>query len=311
MPNINQIGIYKLSIGTHTYIGQSINIKERLRCHLNSLKKGTHDNPYMQNVYFKHRNDKNFKIDAKVIHTLNPELYTDKEVLSKVLTLLEQTYINYYKADLNLQPAAVSNIKSKKKRKKQDKLENKQNVTIHHALWGDIFVPDVKVFCKEKGLNYRKLLEVIEIKRVQHKGYFKCKEYLDLHKMEIGRDAFMYPLDDPYDTEEPLTGLALQLPLPTNDVDFVNELIEETLGFNPHYTEEDLPWSCGAFTNDIFLRWLNFDQPELLKSLTLLSTSPNIVEAEEFHNLKELDNLNGYQISRLIMNNSNIYEDYT
>jgi len=46
-------GIYKISIDDYFYIGQSQDLKTRERKHLYNLKKGTHDNRIMQNVYNK------------------------------------------------------------------------------------------------------------------------------------------------------------------------------------------------------------------------------------------------------------------
>ena len=48
-------GLYQISIGDYFYFGQAQNLKKRKREHLNRLKKGTHVNPIMQNVYNKYQ----------------------------------------------------------------------------------------------------------------------------------------------------------------------------------------------------------------------------------------------------------------
>lgn len=53
------IGIYLITIMRSGkprafYIGQSIDISEREKCHLRALRAGRHDNKYMQNLYNKH-----------------------------------------------------------------------------------------------------------------------------------------------------------------------------------------------------------------------------------------------------------------
>lgn len=50
---MNNIGIYKISIDDYFYIGQSQDLKTREYNHLKMLKKGTHYNKFMQNVYNK------------------------------------------------------------------------------------------------------------------------------------------------------------------------------------------------------------------------------------------------------------------
>ena len=48
-------GIYKISIDDYFYIGQSQDFKKRKSWHLSMLKKGTHSNKFMQNVYNKYK----------------------------------------------------------------------------------------------------------------------------------------------------------------------------------------------------------------------------------------------------------------
>ena len=48
-------GLYQISIGDYFYFGQSQDLKTRKSQHLHHLKKGTHRNPLMQNVYSKYQ----------------------------------------------------------------------------------------------------------------------------------------------------------------------------------------------------------------------------------------------------------------
>ena len=48
-------GLYQINIGDYFYFGQAQDLKKRKSQHLNHLKKGTHVNPIMQNVYNKYQ----------------------------------------------------------------------------------------------------------------------------------------------------------------------------------------------------------------------------------------------------------------
>lgn len=58
---MENIGIYRIQIGPHYYLGQSADLKKRKREHLWYLKNGTHQNKYMQRVYIKYQ-DFSFKV---------------------------------------------------------------------------------------------------------------------------------------------------------------------------------------------------------------------------------------------------------
>ena len=78
-----QPGVYCISIKspskTYKYIGQSINVSQRIRHHKSSIKGNRHKNKYLQHVYDKYQN-----IEYKLLQYCE-EVY---------LNILEQVYIN-------------------------------------------------------------------------------------------------------------------------------------------------------------------------------------------------------------------------
>jgi len=80
-------GIYLIKIGKYRYVGQSIDITNRIKQHKRSLKQNRHSNYYMQNVYNK------YKEFEYVILCKCEEVY---------LTILEQTYINMLDDNIKL-----------------------------------------------------------------------------------------------------------------------------------------------------------------------------------------------------------------
>lgn len=42
------VGIYKLTIKSHIYVGSSVDLRKRLNCHIRQLERGIHDNEYLQ-----------------------------------------------------------------------------------------------------------------------------------------------------------------------------------------------------------------------------------------------------------------------
>jgi len=89
------IGIYKIILGEYYYIGSSNNIQRRITKHLQHLRRGTHINPFLQNVYNKHSGT--WKV--KVL----------EETVEQDLLAIEQKYLDiHYGKDgcLNLVPTA-------------------------------------------------------------------------------------------------------------------------------------------------------------------------------------------------------------
>ncbi len=50
----NKTGIYKITINDHIYIGNSINLYNRVMNHKSLLKQNKHSNQYLQRLYNKY-----------------------------------------------------------------------------------------------------------------------------------------------------------------------------------------------------------------------------------------------------------------
>jgi len=70
-------GLYQINIGDYFYFGQTQDFKQRKSKHLWHLKKGTHRNKFMQNVYDKHQ-DFHFQ---EVLHCSVDELNQQEQRL--------------------------------------------------------------------------------------------------------------------------------------------------------------------------------------------------------------------------------------
>lgn len=81
-------GIYKISFGSHNYVGSSKNVASRLRQHYHSLKKGRHFSTMMQNCFNKYWETATFEF---------VEACEEKMLLKR-----ETYYIDLFKADINL-----------------------------------------------------------------------------------------------------------------------------------------------------------------------------------------------------------------
>lgn len=86
-----KIGIYKLMIGKHVYVGSSVNLYKRLLVHNNELQKCEHDNTYLQRCVNKY----GFNALSYKILALIPEENRD------LLLSLEKFFIEWEHADLN------------------------------------------------------------------------------------------------------------------------------------------------------------------------------------------------------------------
>lgn len=87
-----KIGIYKLMIENHVYVGSSINLYHRLLSHKNQLKRQVHDNSYLQRCVNKYGFE---NLSYKILVFLPEE---NKKLLLK----LEKFFIEQEHADLNL-----------------------------------------------------------------------------------------------------------------------------------------------------------------------------------------------------------------
>lgn len=88
-------GVYVIKIDKYNYVGQSVNISNRMKNHKFHLKNGTHRNKYLQNVYNKYKN-----YDVKI-------QYIEKEFL----TIVEQCWINILDNIVNIMPAENTSLK--------------------------------------------------------------------------------------------------------------------------------------------------------------------------------------------------------
>jgi predicted GIY-YIG superfamily endonuclease len=95
----NRAGIYKLEFDDGSfYVGQSVNLYERLNEHTNRLKNKKHGNYKLQRKYLKHRT-----LKIKVLFFLEDRLNNfDTFTKSLLLTRLEQIFFNLLEPDLQL-----------------------------------------------------------------------------------------------------------------------------------------------------------------------------------------------------------------
>ena len=94
-----QAGIYKISIGPHIYVGQSINLHSRLKTHKSQLKSGNHPNYRVQESYNHYGK---FALVIEVLLIINNNDTTTQDINNK-LNLMESNYIKELHADLNIQ----------------------------------------------------------------------------------------------------------------------------------------------------------------------------------------------------------------
>lgn len=81
-------GIYLIQIDKYNYVGQSIDITNRIKQHKKRLKQGKHHNNFMQNVFNKYK-------------TFSYKILWKGD--ASCLTLMEQNFINFFKLNnLNL-----------------------------------------------------------------------------------------------------------------------------------------------------------------------------------------------------------------
>lgn len=102
------VGIYKLTIKSHKYVGSSVDLRKRLNCHIRQLERGVHDNEYLQRCVNKYG-----------LVNLKWEILEIEDSKIKYADLLEREkyFINLYKADLNLKldPTTQTNCKTTSK----------------------------------------------------------------------------------------------------------------------------------------------------------------------------------------------------
>lgn len=251
-------GIYKLQLNEHIYIGQSINIQQRIKNHKGELEKNKHSNGFMQRVYNKYKENKKWEIKEEILEEVLIENFDNPQLHREELTRLEQHYMDYYNADLNLQPAYINSITAKSKRIKKiinsqrtDKIAYPSNFELYHPAKGNIQVINFSKFYKENKLNPIELLNVLQNKSIRCKDYFKSKESFDKYKIGLHVDdcsSLEYNLfDEEYTYDRPLN---------TYDTSTIEKTIQESLGIKINL-KNNLPGLSGELTNNIFIEWVN------------------------------------------------------
>lgn len=89
------IGVYKITIKNHVYIGSSSNINRRLWEHFWKLKNNKHVNKHFQNIFNKYKN-----LESEILEYCKIE-----ELLEK-----EQYYIDLLKPDINKSPISGTTL---------------------------------------------------------------------------------------------------------------------------------------------------------------------------------------------------------
>ena len=235
-------GVYKISINEHIYIGQSVDILNRLKSHQCELQRREHPNRFLQNAYIKYKS----KVKVQVLYKAKPELFT-KEQLKQLLTIIEQTFINYYKADLNLQPAYPSNL--------GNKINNSIcnfNGTLYHPNKGTVLIKNLGKYCRDNNLDSTEMKKVTLGEIDHYKGYFYSEIIYQVYK---DRTVDYGPLE------------GVDLPLLTRDTGLINQIIEKILDKKDFYSEENLPWSNKELTEDLFIGYIEKEYPGLLPSI--------------------------------------------
>jgi hypothetical protein len=116
---LNISGIYLIKIDNHMYVGSSISVKQRLQAHIRKLKKGKHENRYMQNRFDKYgisscsycllekcEESQRLHLEKNWIEKLSPDMnskmdpvtQTNSKTQSKIVYQydLEGNYIGYF-----------------------------------------------------------------------------------------------------------------------------------------------------------------------------------------------------------------------
>lgn len=120
--NNRTAGIYLVKIDEYEYVGQSVNIEERVRRHLLNLDKDRHCNMYMQYIYNTYNT-----FTYKILHVATEETYTQ-------LRDLEQQYISTSLNNLNLLPASFFSQSHRDNISKGLKSSSKNKIALAKAI---------------------------------------------------------------------------------------------------------------------------------------------------------------------------------
>lgn len=111
-PFTKKIGIYKIKINNKIYIGSSVNVKNRLRVHLQTLKGKKHHNKTMQNLFNKYGEN---EIYFELVEECEKDILIDRE---KYYMNILKPYINHI-----LDPVKLTRDDTFKKRISESKKE--------------------------------------------------------------------------------------------------------------------------------------------------------------------------------------------
>lgn len=100
-----QCGIYKIEIGCYIYIGQSIDILNRIKQHKNKLKRNSHCNKFMQNVFNKYKT-----FESEILIKCSKEYLVEYEDIC--INSYDQNFV------LNIMPASWSLPRTKEWKEK-------------------------------------------------------------------------------------------------------------------------------------------------------------------------------------------------
>lgn len=249
-------GIYKIEVKNHVYIGQSIDVWQRLKSHNRELQRGSHPNRFMQSLFNKY-GQASFKV--KLIHKLDVSLYS-KTQLRNVLTVLEQTYMNIYHSNLNLQPACKTNLDAVRKTRLS-------TVTLYHPTTGNLVISNLTQFCHLHKLDSSKIISVAQGKRVHYKGFFLNEESFQQYKLIL---------------KESTSQNNNYLDVSSVFLEQTDPLIEELFGTEYSGFRCNYPWSSEELASNLFMLYIKryfSDAPSdittLLETYSFNTTSHN------------------------------------
>lgn len=167
-------GIYKITIGTHVYIGQAVDIKARWRTHLCELRNSYHRNKKVQNAFNKYGESNTAFSVLLTVSTKDLEHHQIKQLLC----ITEQTFFNIYNPDLNMKPSAESNLGHKWGEDSRNKISvDRSKPFLLISPTGKIIEGrGLKQFCLDRGFDQATMQKVLRGVHPSYKGYTNCFE---------------------------------------------------------------------------------------------------------------------------------------
>lgn len=165
--------VYKITFRDQVYIGQTTKFRVRKSRHIRSLKNNKHHSVYFQRLFNKYP-------ESELLFEI---LYEDRLLnCPKILTIIEQVYINLYNAKLNMLPANRSCKGMKRSKDTLEKLRNSHinaNAKVHklyHPLEGELEIFNLHSFCKKHNYSSGAFCEMLQGKHTHVYGYYRSKE---------------------------------------------------------------------------------------------------------------------------------------